>query len=306
MDLDDCDVIFQKALSAKTEGEFRQAIEPLWDVYEILSVKLGRGSIYWRARHIERDVYPNVVDLDYPPAAFAALGRLNDAGCPCFYVSTRRETALAEVGGTEGQLIQVAGFQISKEQPITVALIGEYANVQKCGYMRFISGPEPGGAITRILNSIPPEEAKVQIYIDLFFASILANSNAAAEGYVHSRALGAAIYSRNHAQGIAFPSVKDPGGFNLAVQAAPSDASFLNSCCMVVQMGRKRRFGLIDFDVVKSAKDVDVDWDFVWQEPFEPGFTHMYNMTKEEFEAASVDPTDSNTLLNVLQATSKG
>ncbi|AXW63459.1 hypothetical protein CJO94_12090 [Ralstonia solanacearum] len=299
MVLDDCENIFHQALLSESESAFCRAIEPLLKEYEILSLELGRGSVFWRARLIENEVYPNISDLDYPPAEHAGQGRLNDRGAPCFYIATRKETALAEVGATEGQLVQLAGFRIKNESPIRLAVIGEYANVQKNGYMHF-AGRDPEMAIARILNAMPRQEAFRKIYIDKFLASVLADPNASDNGYMFSRALGQAIYSRGGAEGIVFPSVKDRGGFNISVQAAPSDRSFHNVSCLVVRMGKPRNFGLIEFAIVKSAERLDGNSKFIWLDEGESEVIGIYNMSKEEFEMASCNPDDRNNLLNML------
>ena len=251
--LDDCDKIFREALSSASEAAFCHNIDPLFNDYEILSVGLGRGTIFWRARPIETEIYPNISDLKYPPPEKARQGRLNDLGTPCFYTSAREETALAEVGSSEGQLVQLAGFRALNEFPIELAIIGEYANVQKSGYMHFI-GADPDMTISRILNSMPRRDALRHIYIDKFLAETLADPNASSNGYMFSRAMAQAIYSKIDAKGIAFPSVKDRGGFNIAVQAESSDKSFHNVCCLVIRMGQKRDFGLIDYEILQSAE----------------------------------------------------
>ncbi|MDQ7729820.1 RES family NAD+ phosphorylase [Halomonas sp. SpR8] len=299
MILDDCEEIFHQALSSESETAFRNAIDPLFKEYEILSLEFGRGSMFWRARLIESEMYPNISDLDYPPPELTRQGRLNDPGAPCFYISARKETALAEVGATEGQLVQLAGFRIKNESPIRLAVIGEYSNVQKSGYMHF-AGRDPEMAISKILNAMPRQQSLKKLYIDKFFASILSNPDASANGYMFSRALARAIYSRVGAGGIVFPSVKDRGGFNLAVQAEPSDKSFQNVSCLVVRMGKPRRFGLIEFTIVKSAERLDEDWNFIWLEGGDPEAIGMYNMSKEEFEMASRNPSDRNNLLHML------
>lgn len=299
MTLDDCETIFHQALSSTSESTFCHAVEPLFKEYEILSLEFGRGSMFWRARLIEGEIYPNISDLDYPPPEHARQGRLNDLGEPCFYIAAREETALAEVGATEGQLVQLAGFRIKNEFPIRLAVIGEYANVQKNGYMHF-AGRDPEMTIAKILNYMSRQEALKKIYIDRFFASILAAPDASANRYMFSRALAQSIYSRVGAEGIVFPSVKDRGGFNIAVQAEPSDRSFHNVSCLVVRMGVSRRFGLMDFTIVKSAERLDDDWNFVWLEGADSETIGMYNMSKEEFEIASRNPSDRNNLLHML------
>lgn len=123
MNLDDCDRIFNRARESSTEAEFCHVIEPLFQYYPVMSIELARGSIFWRARIIEADPYKHVDELDYPPAARAKRGRLNDKGAPCFYISNRKETALAEVRPEAGQRVQLAGFRILNEAPIFLAVV---------------------------------------------------------------------------------------------------------------------------------------------------------------------------------------
>jgi len=185
------------------------------------------------------------------------------------------------------------------EYPILLAVIGEYANVQKNGYMHF-AGRDPDMVIAKILNSMSRHEALKKLYIDKFFASVLADPHASANEYMFSRALAKSIYSRNNAEGIVFPSVKDRGGFNIAVQAEPSDRSFHNVSCLVVRMGKPRKFGLTEFEIVKSAERLDHAGNFIWLENADPDQIGMYNMNKEEVDAASRNPGDRNNLLNIL------
>ena len=299
MTLDDLENIFDKAITSVSESEFCDVIAPLFKEYEILSLEFGRGSIFWRARLIDKEVYPNLSNLDYPPPERARQGRLNEAGVACFYIAASKETALVEIGATEGQLVQLVGFRVKNETPIRLAVIGEYANVQKNGYMHF-AGQDPGMTIAKILNSIPMQEALKKIYIDRFFASVLADPDASTSGYLFTRALGKAIYSRIGAEGMVFPSVKDGGGFNVAVKAEPSDRSFHNVSCLVVRVGKPRRFGLTEFSIVKTAKHLDDEWNFVWLEGADPETIGIYNMSKDEFGAVSHNPGDRNNLLNML------
>lgn len=285
MNLDQCEAIFDRALSSRNEAEFCHHIAPLFDVYEILSVGMGRGSnTFWRARATEGDPWPSLKDMDYPPANKARVGRLNDAGSPCFYSAGRIETALLEIEAQEGQLIQLAGFKIAPDEIVQFILIGEYTYVHKTGYVR-LTGVDPDGTIKRIINSMSPENAIATIYIDRFFANILSDPHARHSGYMLSRALGAELQSRiKSADGIAFPSVRDPGGFNYAVRPEPSDRVFRNVACAIASIGRNRRYNLIEHEVIGCADGLDDEENFVWADPYQPRTLGMYAMTKDEYE----------------------
>ncbi|WP_444957002.1 RES family NAD+ phosphorylase [Microbulbifer sp. ZKSA002] len=300
MTLDECERIFKSALCSKSEAEFYYSIEPLFTEYKILSLDFGRGSIFWRGRKIVDEDYKNIEEIDYPnPKHVKKHGRLNDLGEPCFYISARQETALAEIEAKPGQRVQLAGFRVLDENPVRLVVIGELSNVQKCGYMHF-AGVDPDRTISKLLNSIGYEKALIYIYIDKFFANILANPNARENGYIFSRALGKAIHARNKAHGIVYPSVRDKGGFNIAVKPTPSDDSFHNVSCLIIKMGKSREYGLMEFTIEKSAKRIDDNGNFIWLENAHNQVVGFYGMNKEEYEEATRQDNDPNALLNTI------
>lgn len=284
MDLDQCEAIFDRALASGSEAEFCHHIAPLFSAYEILSVGFGRGeNTFWRARKTTEGAWPNLLDMDYPPADKACVGRLNDAGAPCFYLATRMDTALLEIQARAGQLIQVAGFKVAESEMLRLILVGEYANVHKTGYVR-LTGVDPSGTVQKLINRLPPEQAIARLYIDRFFASILSDPHARASGYLLSRALGAELRSRiSGADGIAYPSVRDPGGFNYAILPEPSDRVFRNVCCVLARVGKDRRYHLVEYELFGCADHLDAENNFVWASPYQPNTLGMYGMTKEEF-----------------------
>lgn len=289
MDIEECEKLFVRALQSKNEAEFCHLVDPLFHEYEVLSLELGRGSIYWRARVIKNGIFHELANLDYPPPEVSVRGRLNDEGDPFFYISANMETALAEVSPEDGELVQIAGFKIKDESPLALSVVGEYSNVQKNGYIHFL-GTDPEQSIRNILNSLPRKEAIKKIYIDRFFAHVLRDPEASANNYLYSRALAQTILSKKYSEGIVFPSVKDRGGFNLGVMAKPSDRCFVNVCCVVAKVIAKRKFGLIEYELVNSAIELGAHEKFNWPEVYVPDTINLYNMTKDEYEADLRDP----------------
>lgn len=304
MDLDSCEKIFDSALSSKSEAEFCYHLDPLFSTYEILSVGLGRGNIFWRARLIEDIAWSSVFDLGYPPAEKARCGRLNDVGSPCFYVAKDIQTALLEIEAKEGQLVQVAGFRVLKDEILRLIVVGEYANVQKNGYMRF-SGTDPDRTIQKLINQ-KDKKALSLLYIDKFLANVIADPLAGGSGYIFSRALGAYLHSKVCADGVAFPSVRDSGGFNLAVKSEPTDRVFHNVACVLVKVGKQRRFGVLDHEVVSSAINIDDDLNFIWPEGYQPGRLNLYGMNKQEHEFAKNCTEDKDAMHDILSMYSPG
>ena len=290
MNIEECEKLFARAITSKSEAEFYYLIEPLFNEYDILSLELTRGKTYWRARIIGDNLYPNLRDLDYPKPEIANLNRLNDKGVPFFYISQDMETALAEVNPNNGQLVQLAGFKVKANAPVILAVIGEISNVQKNGYMHCI-GRDPDKSISKVINQLPRNEALKKIYIDRFFAHVLNDPKASSNGYRYSRTLAQAILTKNHAEGIVYPSVKDRGGFNLGIRAEPSDKCFHNVSCVIAKVHAKRKFGMIDFEIINSAINLDENNNFVWPENYIPESLSQYNMTKEELDEVTSDPS---------------
>lgn len=298
MDLDNCDLIFDSALLSKGEAEFCHRIDPLFSNYEIVSVGLGRANIFWRARNVEGDLWSNVCDLDYPPPEKARRGRVNDVGSPCFYVAKGIQTALLEIEAKEGQLIQVGGFRVLENEVLRLIVVGEYANVQKNGYMHF-SGTDPGRTIQKILNQ-KDKKALSLLYVDKFLASVIGDPLARDSHYTFSRALGALLHSKVEADGILFPSVRDLGGFNLAVRPEPSDRVFHNVACVLVKVGKRRRFGVLDYEIVSSAIRIDDQLNFIWPNQYQSGQLNIYGLNKQEYDFAGRRAEDKDAMFELL------
>jgi hypothetical protein len=285
LDLDKCEELIEEALASTTRDSFRQAVSPLLDEHEILSFGIERSSTHWRARIIEKERFDLLEQIDYPPAHLVTRpGRLNNIGEPYFYVSSTIETAVAEVLPEEGQLVQVAGFRLAPSEILRLICLGEYQSVYKRGYTAF-NGTDPGGTVKKIINAFSLEQRDVCLCIDTFLAHVISDKEACSANYLHSRSLRNLLFSRVEADGITFPSARDLGGVNLAVKPDPSDKLYQNVCCIIVRVGKRRRFGPLEMVFVGVAESLTADRKgFVWVTGAAPNDIVMYNMTKDEYE----------------------
>lgn len=286
--LDRCEDLIEQALASTTREAFQRAVSPLLNEYEILSFGIGRSSTHWRARIIEEQRFDLLDQIDYPPAHLVKKpGRLNNAGDPYFYVSSTTETAVAEVLPKEGQLVQVAGFRLVPNGMLQLICLGEYQNVYKRGYTAF-NGTDPDGTLRKIIYQMTMEERQICLLIDNFLAHIISDREAWNTSYLHSRALRDILYSHVEADGITFPSARDTGGVNFAVKPAPSDDLYQNVCCIIVRVGKKRRFAPLEMDFVGVATGLTEDRKgFVWASEEKPQNVIMYNMTRDEYQNRS-------------------
>lgn len=288
LNLDRCDELIDQALASHTREDFQRAVAPLLSEYEILSVGVGRAATHWRARVIDSERFDLVDQMDYPPPhCITKPGRLNDVGEPYFYLASTAETAIAEVEAREGQLVQVAGFRIVPNGVLRLICLGEYQHVYKRGYTSF-NGTDPDGTIGKLVQNMPIEIREVRLCIDSFLAQVISDKEARSKGYLHSRALRDMLFSKVGADAITYPSTRDAGGVNTAVKADSSDELYINVCCMIVRVGKKRRFAPLQMNLVGVATGLTPDRkSFAWSEESEPTEIVMYNMTKEEFESRS-------------------
>lgn len=283
--LDRCEELIEKALASSTREAFQHAVTPLLDEYKILSFGIGRSSTHWRARIIENDRFDLLEQIDYPPAhCIKRPGRLNDVGDPYFYVASTTETAVSEVGPREGQLVQVAGFRLVPDGVLRLICLGEYQHVYKQGYTAF-NGTDPGNTVRKVTRQMTLEQRDICLCIDNFLAHVISDKEARSNDYLHSRALRDLLFSKVDAHGITFPSAKDIGGVNIAIKPTHSDELYHNVCCIIVRVGKKRRFAPLEMSFVGVATGLTDDRkSFVWAEEANPKNIVMYNMTKGEYE----------------------
>lgn len=279
MNLDDLDFLFEEAL--RSSDDFINHLRKVLDHYKVLSLEFERGSVFWRARKIHDNAYKHIDDLDYPPKHLVNYGRMNEKGCPFFYLASRKETALAEINSKENDIIQLAGFKIRENEKLRIAVVGEFWNVFKTGYVKFL-GKDPKGCINQLINSSPKNIALNLIYIDKYFSEILADKKASENQYLFTRTLSTELLKKGHARAIAYPSVKDQGAYNLAVEANESDKVFDNVICLTLEVKKIKKWGIYDHQVLSAAEGIDENGNFIWTDGTDFSSIPIYNFTEHE------------------------
>ena len=286
-DLDTCDKILE-SLEATTSMEEQSAlIDRLVAAHQTVNMKMLRGSIYWRARRCGPGGFNNKSEVSYPPPHLADAQRLNDKGQPVLYLSPGRETALTEIGATAGETIHLAGFRVRPNEGLRVASIGEWHHVHKLGTMRF--GPrEAANQFTRILNTGEYNMSRLMIYIDAVLGDLLARPDAHTIDYLTTRLLVKALYRKHPTiDGIIYPSVKDLG-LNLAVRSHAADRAIEGCASLVIEVQRRRRFGVYDYRTIRAARGVKPDGSFVWAPSCQTNEMIIYGIGQDEDEAGVV------------------
>ena len=301
MTLDDCETHFTAIRLSRDALEVRSRLRVLLDAYPVVSFELGRGSVFWRARKVGVKPHDNAADVGYPPIAATPQGRLNDLGAPSLYAATRRTTALREIGVAAGDHVQVMGFRVKPDRTLRLGAIGELFHVYKTGYIRSL-GKDPENALSRILNGEGLDEGTRLIYIDAFLASLLADPNAPDKDYLASRALAALAYEDSGADGLFYPSVQDDHGMNVAIKPGQYDIATHVVCCQFIKVDRVREFGIVDFQVLQEAANVDDYGNFEWRTPGAQNITRFFGLTEREHHFLTSQPqSDGNAFLELTK-----
>lgn len=291
MNLDECDRIFAEVRRASSPAEACHALEALFAYYKVISIELGRGNIFSRARIANTAILSSVMEMGYPSPALTKAGRLNDANSPCLYAATSIETAIQEIGAAENDFVQIIGFMAKVATPIRIAVIGELHHVQKTGYLR-LNGQDPDGSVSRLINGLGIEAGRRLLYVDAFLAGLLGDANAGHSKYLWSRAVASMVFRNADLDGIVFPSVRDTLGMNIAVRPPAADSKVHAVCCIRVRVKKIRDFGFIDYEVIDEADQLLPDGRFSWTERPSAWRRLLFNLTEEEYRAALANPNN--------------
>lgn len=274
-ELDDyCDSI----INSSNPKEIKTKLQFLTQDYKFLTRQVSTDFHVWRARKLtQKSPFLNVRELSYPPTQITGVGRLNNANEPIFYGSIRKETALAEIELEAGDFVQLAGFRFVENTNINLAMMGQYWYVFKTG--RFELGEDPEGVVSKLLNTFSPEAGYKTLYIDRFLAELLSARNASDKNYLHTRILTKIIFERTNAEAIFYPSIKDKQGLNIAIKPLISDMYFKNSSCGVLEVNKKLRYGMYDYDSIYTARGLDENNNFIWlDKPMEKLYWAEYDI----------------------------
>ena len=162
--------------------------------------------------------------------------------------------------------------------------LGELFHVHKTGYMRTF-GIDPGGAVGKAVNAYGLEGGKTVVYIDAFFASILADADARNSDYLKTRRLAALAYAKSKlkSEAMFYPSVVDTVGMNFAMLPQAFDAKARVVCSQVVRVTKRHSFGFFKYEFCRVATGISTAGDFIWQQtPVSQDRMSCFNLTPEE------------------------
>jgi hypothetical protein len=295
------DKIFSSVRETNSIPDACYALTPLFDQYEVISLGLTRGSIFWRARSCELTPWPSTTDMGPPPAEKTKTGRLNDAGQPMLYASLNEETALAEIGAVPGQHYQMIGYRVLVDECLRLAVVGEMMHVHKFGYIR-LTGIDPDGSLARLMNTKEQLKARQLLYIDAFLHKLLSDPAARETQYIHSRAVAAMIHRNKEIDGIAYPSARDPLGYNITIKPDVAEKKIHSSACFQCHIDSMHEFGFTNYHKLQEAEQLDESGNFIWKAPLPIDQRRLFNLTEKEYQIGLDRKNDPNVFMHLKRA----
>lgn len=236
--------------------------------YGGINFKFGYERPIFRARKCESEHgYNNISEIYPPPSNKCTTGRMNEEGQAIFYGAFSPGTALAEINAQEGDYVHLAHFQLPEksENGMRCFAIGEFYNC----YHGVATIPSSAfNEIRDAIGKIGQDDIRAllsYLYMDAFSAELLNSTNAHEVNYVYSRIFCRLLLGKHPGvDGLIYTSAKVKGASNIVLRPEIVDTKIKLVANVVFKINRVYPYGIIDFDLVKSAKGHTVDGSIVW------------------------------------------
>ena len=147
-----CQEIANFICRSNDENEVKEGFEKLLENQPLLNFNFYSGQTYWRGRKCDADGYQHINELSYPPShKIKEHGSLNNLHIPILYTSSRKYTALMEIGAHQGCHIHLIGYRIKEDKPLRIGLIGELFHVYRTGLSML--NPCIGESLNDLMNN---------------------------------------------------------------------------------------------------------------------------------------------------------
>ncbi|WP_313389957.1 RES family NAD+ phosphorylase [Leclercia sp.] len=260
---------FRNDLLQTTQPEkVEQLLKWYLSTYGGVNFKFGYDRPIFRARKCSTEQgFNNICELYPPPLEKCKTGRMNEEGQAIFYGAFSIGTALAEVNVQEGDYVHVAHFQLPEKSDSGVRCfaIGEVYNTY-----HGVSSISPGifEDIRDFIRRIGKDDVRgllSYLYMDAFSAELLNSTSAREINYVYSRVFCRLLLGKHpDVDGLIYPSAKIKGTSNIVLRREMVDSKIKINGNVVFKVNRIYPYGIVDFDLVKSAKGHNADGSIVW------------------------------------------
>ncbi len=198
-----------------------------------LGVRHDSNQVWWKVRRVEApgDRFDCIREVSINRTATGFM-RANGPGMPTLYASRSQTTALFECDAKPGEIFQLVSCRAFEhpDNEYNVDLVGEVESIQNRGVS--LLAHQQNVETIRQFAKDNPFAVQIAALADEFLAEQFAiPSNSA---YRITAYCGWQLLQDGHA--VAFPSVKDKGGINIAVPEATFDEKFEVLTCQIVRI----------------------------------------------------------------------
>lgn len=236
--------------------------------YEGVNFKFGYDRPIFRARKcLTKHGYNNISEIYPPPSEKCKVGRMNEEGQAIFYGAFSPGTALNEINAQEGDYIHVAHFQLPEkyDSGIRCFTVGEvYNNYHGVNTISSTVFNEIHDFIRRI-GEDDIRALLSYLYMDSFSAELLNSTHAHEINYVYSRFFCRLLLGKySDVDGLIYPSAKVKGTSNIVLRSETVNSKMKLVANIVFKINKIYPYGIVDFDLVKSAKGHALDGNIIW------------------------------------------
>ncbi|BCG08755.1 RES family NAD+ phosphorylase [Buttiauxella agrestis] len=236
--------------------------------YGGINFKFGYNSPIFRARKcLTEHGYNNISEIYPPPSEKCTVGRMNEEGQAIFYGAFSPGTALAEINAKEGDYVHVARFQLPEKSDagIRCFAIGEVHNAYH-GVNTISLGMF--NEIRDLIRRLGEDDIRgllSYLYMDAFSAELLNSIRAHEVNYVYSRIFCRLLLGKyKDVDGIIYPSAKVKGASNIVLRSESVEEKIQIVGNDVLKVKKMYPYGIVELDLVKSAKGQTLNGDIVW------------------------------------------
>lgn len=255
-------------LSTQKPEKIEELLSWYLGVYGGINFTFGYDRPIFRARKCyDRNGFSNISEIYPPPPEKCQIGRMNEKGKAIFYGSYSLGTALAEINAKEGEYIQVAHFNLPKkaDHGIRCFAIGEI-------YNSYHGNSTISSALSDEIRKLTGRLGKNDIhallsflYMDAFSAELLNSINASSINYIYSRIFSRLLLNKHpDIDGLIYPSAKIKGSANIVLRTKTAEEKLNLSLNVVLEIIKVYPYGIVDFNLIRSAKGHTSSGDIIW------------------------------------------
>jgi hypothetical protein len=239
----------------------REDLLKLLDGYLILGVPRSAQQVWYRARKAKTEEgYACLTELVYPKGGNTSYGRANLPGSSAMYGSLSIPTVFDEKDVEQGDIVQTITFRPIVGSMVPCHIVGNYRSFHNCG--RCLIHDPKTEAILGQMQAKVPDAFLSAVFVDSFLAEFFGRINTVSYNYKLSAVYAELLMTNG---GVIFPSVKNPGGMNLAIPSALFDSTFEVITTEVFKVQNAWGYGLYAPKPLRRSCDFDTDGNIDWK-----------------------------------------